>query len=211
MRKEQKPGLRWQDDSFGDHPIIGINWFAAAEYCNWLSEKEGLRPCYVPNAMGKYEEGMKLAPDYLRQTGYRLPTEAEWEYACLAGAQTRFAFGNAPELLDQYAWQSRNSVGKPHRVGTRKPNDRGLYDMHGNASEWTLTVFPGTTRDGTVREDAEDKDDIQLIVNSRQRVLRGGSFRSQPSEMSVHERQGYSPSYIYSAIGFRPARSMVVD
>jgi formylglycine-generating enzyme required for sulfatase activity len=78
---------------------------------------------------------MKMAANYLQRTGYRLPTEAEWEFACRAGAVTSFYFGDSKELLPRYAWYQKNSQNKLWPVGSLKPNDLGLFDMAGNAWE----------------------------------------------------------------------------
>src|SRR5262249_45816429 len=124
---------------FPDCPMNSVTWYEAAAYCNWLSELHGIPKdqwVYQPNEKGAYAQGMKMAANYLQRTGYRLPTEAEWEYACRAGANTGFAFGESDELLGKYAWFVGNSNGDSHPSGALRPNDLGLFDMHGNAWEW---------------------------------------------------------------------------
>src|SRR5262249_30276300 len=123
-------------------PLVNLTWYETAAYCNWLSRQEGLPEkewCYLPNKDGHYAEGMKLAPDYLRRTGYRLPTEAEWEYACRAGAATSRYYGQSEELLDRYAWSMANAGNRARPVGSLLPNDLGLFDLLGGAWEYTLT------------------------------------------------------------------------
>jgi formylglycine-generating enzyme required for sulfatase activity len=193
-----------------DCPVLAVTWYDAAEYCNWLSEKEGITAdqlCYLPNADGKYAGGMKLAPDYLRRTGYRLPSEAEWEYACRAGAATLFSFGETVELSDRYAWFSGNAGLGSHPVGTLRPNDLGLFDMHGNAWEWaqdSLKRLQPPEGGGPI----EDKEDSEDVTDAVERVLRGGSFDDPIVYMrSVHSRGG-EPTKRSHFVGFRPARTL---
>lgn len=100
-----------------DMPVVNITYLAAQKFCQWLSAKTG--------------------------HFYRLPTEAEWEYAARAGTKTAYHFGDSPEKLNEYAWFYENSDGHYHTVGSKKPNQWGLYDMHGNVSEWTLDAYNG--------------------------------------------------------------------
>ena len=120
-------------------PMIGFSWYIAASYCNWLSEQEGLPKnqwCYLPNDSGAYAEGMTIPDNVLQRTGYRLPTEAEWEFACRSGTVTSYYFGRSIELLDKYAWYQPNSNQHARSCGSLLPNDLGLFDMLGNEYEW---------------------------------------------------------------------------
>jgi formylglycine-generating enzyme required for sulfatase activity len=118
-----------------DCPIGGASWHRAAEYCVWLSKMEGLPSdqwCYSPIG-----HEMQPQPNYLSRTGYRLPTEAEWEYACRAGADTTFSWGSDPGMGLKYAHSNGDSGGRSWPVGSLRPNRFGLFDLHGNISEWT--------------------------------------------------------------------------
>ena len=111
------------------------DWYAAAAYCNWLSKRGGIARgqwCYLPNESGAYAEGMTIPADVLERTGYRLPTEAEWEYACRAGAVTSRYYGLSAELLGKYARYLANSEEHAWPCGSLLPNDLGLFDMLGN-------------------------------------------------------------------------------
>jgi formylglycine-generating enzyme required for sulfatase activity len=194
----------------GDCPVNGETWFEAAEYCNWLSKQEGLPEdqwCYETNAQGKV---LKLKANYLSLPGYRLPTEAEIEYACRAGAATARYYGETDELLKQYAWYLGNAAERTWPVGSLKPNDLGLFDMHGNVWCWcqeSYLAYP-QSRGGKVIEDIEDK----LSINTQEsRVLRGGASIYRASYVRSALRNGNVPSFRYFLVGFRPARTLPLD
>jgi formylglycine-generating enzyme required for sulfatase activity len=194
----------------GDCPVNAVTWWEAAAYCNWLSKREGIPEdqwCYLPNKEGKYEEGMRMAPDWLRRAGYRLPTEAEWEFACRAGAETDYCFGFPEELLGQYAWYDRNSPNGPHLVASAKPNDLGLFDMHGSVWEWTQSSAPDSlVRPGDGK--ATDDDKNETIPMGIGRVLRGGSFKDSAEVVRSAHRQWDVPLARQVLVGFRPARTI---
>lgn len=191
-------------------PITRITWYAAAEYCNWLSDEADIPEdqwCYVPNADGEYDVGMRPAPDYLKRTGYRLPTESEWEYACSAGAVTSRFFGESDDLLIKYMWCKKNSKDRYLApIGSLKPNDFGLFDMHGNAWEWCHEVSRYFTI-STTGKWAEDRPDNSEPNDDQLRVLRGGSFLSQPDDVRSARRFRYKPSFRNYSVGMRLART----
>ena len=117
-------------------PMNNVSWYDAAAYCNWLSRKENLPECYEPNERGKYAAGMRIKADALKLSGYRLPTEAEWEYACRSGATTSRYYGSSIDLLERYARYYKSLDIRASPCGSLLPNDLGLSDMLGNVYEW---------------------------------------------------------------------------
>jgi formylglycine-generating enzyme required for sulfatase activity len=190
-----------------DGPIVTVNRHTAAAYCNWLSQEDGIPESewVYPVGPGAIRPGMRMAAGYLGRTGYRLPTEAEWEYACRAGAVTSRSYGTAEEMLPRYAWYLQNAHERAWPVGQKKPNDFGLFDMHGNVSVWCQDrygSYPEAGPDEAV-EDGEDKDNTDAII----RLLRGGAFLVNAVDVRSANRSGYAPSNGISYFGFRPART----
>ena len=191
-----------------DCPMTAVNWYQAAEYCNWLSEQEGLKPCYEPNSQGQYAEGMRPAADYLARDGYRLPTEAEWEFACRAGATTSRYYGASTTLLGRYAWYEANSQQRAFGVGLLKPNDLGLFDMLGNAVEWCGDPFSGAYAHRRLDRACGDVADVSTLSEKVSRVLRGGSFgHAAPYVCSGNRNRWYAPSDRNICNGFRLVRA----
>ena len=190
-------------------PWICPEWYSAAHYCNWLSEQEGLPKdqwCYLPKEAGDYAEGMTIPADVLKRTGYRLPTEAEWEYACRSGAVTSRYYGQSTDLLDAYARYHANSKEHAWACGSLFSNDLGLFDMLGNVFEWC--------HDGSNASKPGKKgiyDDIISISDSVSekylRLLRGAAFDYLPADVRSAFRSGNSPAYRGTNFGFRPSRT----
>jgi formylglycine-generating enzyme required for sulfatase activity len=188
-------------------PTISVTWFEAAQHCNWLSEKEGIPEsewCYPKHE--EIKEGMKPYPDYLKRKGYRLPTEAEWEYACRAGTVSTRSYGGSVELLPRYAWFQANARDRTWPVGQKRPNDLGLFDVHGNVWNWCQAaafhyppMVPGRP---TV-----DQEDIRHIEDRIGRVFRGGSFNDQAMNVRSPNRGTSRPIVRNASFGLRVART----
>jgi formylglycine-generating enzyme required for sulfatase activity len=130
---------------------------------------------------------------------YRLPSEAEWEYACRAGSKSCYCFGDDPKLLGEYAWYRDNAGEKPHPVAQKKPNRWGLCDMHGNIWEWCADWYGAYPKDAVVDPKGPEK--------GTSRVLRGGSFYSPSSFVRCSIRGYFDPAKRGLNIGFRAAKS----
>ncbi len=127
--------------------------------------------------------------------GYRLPTEAEWEYACRSGTGAAFSFGRNPELIEEYAWYAENSDSRTHKVAQKKPNPAGLYDMHGNAAEMCLDWYGPYPDENVIDPAGPSKGDA--------RVLRGGSWFDRPENIRSGSRSSMKPGYKSVRVGFR--------
>jgi formylglycine-generating enzyme required for sulfatase activity len=192
-----------------DLPVVGINWYMAAKYCNLLSKEEGVPEeqwCYETGANGQVT---KLKEGYLSLSGYRLPTEAEVEYATRAGAGTSRYYGETDELLTHYAWYTKNSGDRLRRVGLKKPNEFGLFDAQGNCFTWCQEPYgeyPKAEDEGVVEDKEVDKDKLSF-ASTISRVLRGGAFLHPPSNVRSSNRSGNVPTTRSSHNGFRAART----
>lgn len=168
-----RPTPPYTDMSFGmgkqTHPAICMTQHAARMYCEWLSARTG---------------------HY-----YRLPTEAEWEYACRAGTTTAYSFGDDPAVLDEYAWYAENSDELYHPVGLKKPNPWGLHDMHGNVAEWVLDQYSAETypRRSTAGNSIADPLEVPLMLFPR--VVRGGGWDDPPEMLRSAVREGSSEEW----------------
>ncbi len=131
-----------------------------------------------------------------------MPTEAEWEFACRAGTQTRYSFGDDPAKLGENAWFAGNAGGMTHPVGTKKPNRFGLYDMHGNVFEWCWDRY-----DDKFSGSRSPADDPTGSVEDPYRVDRGGGWNIPPRFARLTERRRRPPEFRNSALGFRVALS----
>jgi formylglycine-generating enzyme required for sulfatase activity len=175
-------------------PAEQVNLQMAALFCNARSKLEGLQPCYNDNVECNFAAN-----------GYRLPTEAEWEYACRAASDDDYGFGNELRHIGDYGWFVDNSGKKTHPVGQKKANAWGLYDMHGNVAEWCHDIY-----DKTYYQSSPDKNP-RGPAEGKEYVLRGGSWKSPADALRSSYRLGESPGFsdaclARDAIGFRCVR-----
>lgn len=191
MKMPAKPTWGWQDN----HPINGVTWNEAIAYCNWLSKKEKLQPAYS-----------KKGPNFncnFKANGYRLPTEAEWEFAAKGGTLSKGFKYCGSNSLDDIAWHKGNSIGTPHTIGTKLPNELGLYDMSGNVWEWCWDWY---NKDFYKLEKGDNPRGPEM---GNRRSVRGGSWDSQANYVRPANRISTEPNKTHEFYGFRVARSVV--
>lgn len=167
--------VAWEEDR---NPVVDISWNDAIEFCNRLSELAGLKKCY-----SRSDDGETVLCDW-EADGYRLPTEAEWQYACKAGT-SGYRYGE----LEEIAWYNENSGGTLQEVGKKAPNAWGLYDMLGNVWEWCWDLY-----------DEE--------VYGTYRIFRGGSWAEEERGCGATCRRRSHPTFRIEDLGFRLARSL---
>ncbi len=166
----------WRNVGFeqtDEHPVVCVSWNEAVAFCEWLRRKEGKT--------------------------YRLPSEAEWEYACRAGTTTRWYSGDDEAGLHDVAWFEKNAGGMTHSVGEKKPNAWGLYDMHGNAWQWCADW------NGSEYHAVSPTDDPKGPDSGSGRVHRGGGWNSGAGWCQSASRWAYTPGYRSFPLGFRVA------
>ena len=158
--------LSWNMGKEGGYPMNSMSVDAAMMFCKWLWQQTGLF--------------------------YRLPTEAEWEYACKAGSNGNYSFGNDIKVLGQYAWFRGNSKGKYQKVGTKKPNQWGLYDMHGNVAEWTMDQYDSSFMS---KLNVGQLDPVSFPTSRYPRSIRGGSYMDDAPILKASNRSFSIPGW----------------
>lgn len=165
-----RPTKPYLDMTFGmgkeNHPALAMTHYNAIQYCKWLYVRTGVF--------------------------YRLPTEAEWEYACRAGTATEYAFGDDAKALADYAWFQENSSGKTQEVGKKKPNQWGIFDLYGNVAEWTYDQYKP---DFYASLTGVQQDPVHVPDKLYAHVIRGGSYEDQAKNLRSAARSASDPAW----------------
>ncbi len=182
---------------YPNHPAERVSWYDVVRWCNQLSERQGLRPAYELTDV----DGKPQARWVLESDGYRLPTEAEWEYAARAATNLTYAGSNRPDEVAWFGASRRREGQKTYRVGEKEPNGWGFYDMSGNVWEWCWEDMRGYT--------AADAVDPVGTVETQYRVCRGGSNYLDARQTRCSYRMRYDVNYRSLFVGFRVARTLL--
>ena len=174
-------------------PVETISWYDAIRFCNELSKREGLTPCYTGS-------GTNIKCNFWAD-GYRLPTEAEWEFAARGGNNKNPYEYSGSDNVAEVAWYSGNSNSRTHEISTKAPNALGLYDMSGNVWEWCWDRYGSY--------EIEEQKDPKGAKSGIYRVTRGGGSDSTDFDCAVLKRGSYSPSHTHQYLGFRLVRSVI--
>ncbi|MCW3125075.1 MAG: Sulphatase-modifying factor protein [Bacteroidetes bacterium] len=177
----------------GKRPAMIVSWLDAVAYCNWLSKQDKLQPCYVI--------GDKDAKWLDTANGYRLPTEAEWEYAARGGKKSKGTHYAGADKPDNVAWYKANSQDKTQPVGQKQANEIGLYDMNGNVWEWVWDIYDGNYYQHSPEQDPKGPE------AGPYKVTRGGAWYNKPEYTAVTTRQNNTPDFRQNSVGFRIARN----
>ena len=206
-QKQFEDVMGWNHSDFSgeNHPVEVVTWFDCVSFCNKLSQADGYAQCYTMTNVG-YDGDHITSADVscnFQANGYRLPTEAEWEYACRAGTTTRFYTGDSDSDLGRAGWYHDNSGLTTHPVGEKAPNAWGLYDMHGNVWEWCWDWYAS----GYYGTRPDPDSDPMGPSEGTMKVLRGGCSRLTPRNCRSASRGRDYPSYRADYHGFRICRS----
>lgn len=175
-----------------DRPVEQINWFSAVEFCNKLSLLAGFEPCYEI-------KDTDVKCDFTKD-GFRLPTEAEWEFAAKGGCKGRQCLYSGSNLVDKVAWYRENSNNMSHPVGLKEPNELGLFDMSGNLWEWCWDLWG--------LHQPQRQENPKGPESGTERVFRGGTWYQDSYYLRVSHRFRRKPDTTFYGIGFRLAKNV---